>query len=63
MFSKLPIIELKANNGFDKLLAFLGRKLKKGDISDSWDKFNNFDKHSKESSQSISDFSIWSEIW
>lgn len=57
MFSKLPIIELKANNGFDKLLAFLGRKLKKGDISDSWDKFNNFDKR-KESSQSISDFSI-----
>ena len=56
VFSALSINDLKAENGFNVLLAFLDRKLQKDDISDSWEKFNDFDEYSKEPSQSISDF-------
>ena len=56
LFSKLPINDLKTEDGFDILLHFLGRKLQKYDISDSCEKFNDFDEYCKEPSQSISDF-------
>lgn len=56
IFSELSIDDLKTDNGFNKLLDFLDRKLLKDDISDSWEKFNDFDEYCKEPSQSISDF-------
>ena len=56
VFSELSINDLKTEDGFDILLAFLDRKLQKDDISDSWEKFNDFDEYCKEPSQSISDF-------
>ena len=56
VFSELSIHDLKTEDGFDILLAFLDRKLQKDDISDSWEKFNDFDEYCKEPSQSISDF-------
>ena len=56
VFSELSINYLKTEDGFDILLAFLDRKLQKDDISDSWEKFNDFDEYCKEPSQSISDF-------
>ena len=57
VFSELSI-DLKTENGFNKLLDFLDRKLQKDGISDSWEKFNGFDEYSKEPSQSISDFTF-----
>ena len=56
VFSELLINDLKTEDGFDILLDFLDCKLQKDDISDSWEKFNDFDKYCKEPSQSISDF-------
>ena len=56
VFSELSIHDLKTEDGFDILLAFLDRKLQKDDISDSWEKFNDIDEYCKETSQSISDF-------
>ena len=50
------IDNLKTENEFNKLLDFLDYKLQKDDISDSWEKFNDFDEYCKETSQSISDF-------
>ena len=56
VFSDLSIDDLKTENGFNKLLDFLDRKLQKDDISDSWEKFNYFNEYCKEPSQSFSDF-------
>ena len=56
VFSELSIDDLKTENGFNKLLDFLDRKLQKDDISDSWEKFNYFNEYCKEPSQSFSDF-------
>ena len=36
-----------ADDGIDKLLTFVDTKLKKEDITDSWDKFNAFEEHKK----------------
>ena len=50
------IYDLKTENGFDKLLDILDRKLQKDDMSGSWEKFYGFDEYCKEASQSVSDF-------
>ena len=56
VFSELSINDLETESGFDILLDFPDRILQKDDISDSWEKFNDFDEYCKEPSQSISDF-------
>ena len=43
VFSELSIGNLKTENGFNELFDFLEGKLQKDDISDSWEKFNDFD--------------------
>ena len=57
VYSELSI-DLKIENGFNKLLDFLDHKLQNDGISDSWAKFNGFDEYSEEPSQSISDFTF-----
>ena len=41
-FEQLTITDLKAENGFETLLAFLERQLQKNNISANYDKFNDF---------------------
>lgn len=42
VFDELSIDDLKTDTGLDTLLAFLDTKLKKDDLADMWDKFDDF---------------------
>ena len=43
VFEQLTITDLKAEDGFEILVAFLDRELQKDDISANYDKFNGFE--------------------
>ena len=55
VFDELTIAKLKAENGLDLLLQFMDRKLKKDDLADSWEKFNDFEEY-KRTEQSIAEY-------
>ena len=44
IFDKLSITWLSTDEGFKALIEFLDEKLKKEDIADSWDNFNDFEE-------------------
>ena len=48
-FEQLTITDLKAENAFETLLAFLNRELQKDDISANYDKFSDFEEFRNES--------------
>lgn len=56
VFDELKLEDLKKDNGFETLLAFLDGKLLKDDLSDSWEKFNNFESFKRDSELSITDY-------
>ena len=56
VFEQLTITDLKAEDGFEILVAFLDRELQKGDISANYDKFNGFEEFRKFPDQSIHEY-------
>lgn len=56
VFDELSIDDLKTDTGLDTLLAFLDTKLKKDDLADMWDKFDDFEEYRREQGQSIADY-------
>ena len=55
VFDELTIADLKKENGLDLLLQFMDKKLKKDDLADSWEKFNDFEEY-KRTEQSIAEY-------
>ena len=53
---QLSLEDLQQENGFDLLLAFLDKHLKKDDLTDSLEKFEEFEDFSRREGMSISDF-------
>ena len=51
VFELLTITDLKAENGFETLLAFLDRELQEDDISANYDKFNDFEQIRRSTNQ------------
>ena len=43
IFDELSIAQLEADVGFETFIEFFDEKLKKEDIADGWDKFNDFE--------------------
>ena len=56
VFEQLTIIDLKAENGFETLLAFLDRESQKDDISANYGKFNDFEEFRRSPDQSIHEY-------
>ena len=56
VFEQLTITDLKAENGFETLLAFLDRELQKDYICANCDKFNEFEEFLRSSDQSIHEY-------
>ena len=56
VFDELSIAERKTDEGFETLIAFFDDKLKKENIADSWDKFNNFEEFKRTDTMSIKDY-------
>ncbi len=55
VFDELEIASLNAEDGFDKLVIFLAEKLGKDDLSDCWEKFEDFEEFVRKDGQ-ISDY-------
>ena len=55
VFDELSITDLKGQDGLDKLLTFMDKKLKKDDLADSWEKFSTFEEYEKKE-QSITEY-------
>jgi len=55
VFDELSIADLKADDGLDKLLTFMDKKLKKDDLADSWEKFSSFEEYQRKE-QSITEY-------
>ena len=55
VFDELSIADLKAEDGLDKLLTFMDKKLKKDDLADSWEKFSSFEEYQRKE-QSITEY-------
>ncbi len=53
---ELKIEDLKKDDSLDTLMKFMDKKLKKDDLVDCWEKFDNFEEYKREKGQSISDF-------
>ena len=56
IFDELSIVQLKADVGFKRLIEFLDEKLKKKDIADSWNKFNDFEEFKRTDTMGIKDY-------
>ena len=56
IFDELSIVQLKADVGFKRLTEFLDEKLKKKDIADSWNKFNDFEEFKRTDTMGIKDY-------
>ena len=56
VFKQLTITDLKAENGFETLLAFLDRELQKDYICANCDKFNEFEEFLRSPDQSIHEY-------
>ena len=56
VFEQLAITDLKAENWFEALLAFLDHELQKDDISANYDKFNDFEWFHRSPDQSIHEY-------
>ena len=56
VFDESVLDDLKADDGFETLLTFLDKKLKKDDLTDSLEKFKSFEDDERDSSQSILDY-------
>ena len=56
VFEQITITDLKAENGFETLLAFLDRELQKDDISANYDKFNDFEEFRRSPDHSIHEY-------
>jgi len=56
VFDHIPIIDLKSFDGFNVLIRFLDKHLAKDDLTDSLEKFEDFDDFRRSEGQSISEF-------
>ena len=56
VFEQLTITDLKAENGFETLLAFLDRELQKDYVCANCDKFNEFEEFLRSPDQSIHEY-------
>jgi transposase InsO family protein len=56
VFDCLSIDTLKDEKGFESLIDFLDKKLGKDDLSDSWEKFNDFEEFERKNQVSIKDY-------
>ena len=55
VFDELSIADLKGEDGLDKLLTFMDKKLKKDDLADSWEKFSVFEEYERKE-QAITEY-------
>ena len=55
-FEQLAITDLKAENGFETLSAFLDRESQKDDISANYDTFSDFEEFRRSPDQSIHEY-------
>ena len=56
IFDELPVSTLKAEDGFESVLQFFDKLLKKDDLADLWQKFDDFEEVRREQNQSISEY-------
>ena len=56
VFDEVDLAELKAEAGFEKLVEFLDKQLKKDDLSDCLEKFEDFEDFERASGQTIQDY-------
>ena len=50
-FDELPVPTLKAEDGFESVLQFFDKLLKKDDLADLWQKFDDFEEVRREQNQ------------
>ena len=56
VFDEMKLDDLKTDDGFEKLITFLDGKLGKDDLTDSLEKFEDFENYQREENQSITDY-------
>lgn len=56
VFDQIELAELKKDDGFDTLVAFLDKHLAKDDLTDSLEKFEEFEDYQRIDSQSVSEY-------
>ena len=56
VFDQLPLEELKKENGLSLLVTFFDKHLAKDDLSDSLEKFTDFENYERREGQTICDF-------
>ena len=56
VFDEMSLAELKAEDGLEKLLTFMTKKLGKDDLTDSLEKFEDFENFSRTPGQSIVEY-------
>ena len=55
-FEEISTEDLKKDNGLDKVIDFLYKQLGKDDLSDAFEKYEEFEDFKREDGQSISDY-------
>lgn len=56
VFDEMKVEELNTDNGLDKIIEFMDIKLGKDDLTDSLEKFEEFENYQRESDQNMTDF-------
>ena len=56
VFDEIPLMDLKAEGGFDRLVAFLDEKLKKDELEDCLERFELFEDYQRADDEKISQY-------